>query len=73
MKEYAQPCCTNCDKNSGSWCVCKTCRKNAKIVKKLRVGLSNMTLFKKSCKKQLGSEPYLNIESIIKELRALIK
>lgn len=35
VKEYPQPSCTNCDKNSSSWCVCKTCRKNSEIIKRM--------------------------------------
>ncbi len=34
MKEYPQEDCINCNKKSTSWCVCKQCRKNAKIVEK---------------------------------------
>lgn len=36
MKEFPQEECTNCNKESGSWCVCKQCRNNAKIVKKIK-------------------------------------
>ena len=72
-REYPQPECTNCNKKSGSWCVCSQCRKNAKIVKNLKKGLKDMTIFQKACKKQLGSQPYLNITSIIAELKRLVK
>jgi len=35
MKEFPQESCTNCSKDATNWCVCKKCRNNGKIIKRL--------------------------------------
>lgn len=72
MKEYPQEQCTNCDKKSSSWCVCKECRKNAKIVKQIRKLTAQADNWNIKAKKILGDETYVPLSQIIKNIGKIV-